>query len=471
MIEARALIPPRWVYVSIGLGAYAALIASAPSLTGVSVRAAPLALGALAWWTLEERHRWIGAFIAACLLLPPLPISLGNSGPHPALLFAALGIFAGALYLNDWRFKADRLSRAFLRLFAVLLLSVLFAALYSGADLALESLARVLLFGIAVYLFFYAAYQAPAGGAPPVRLLYWTAAASALIACIDFYYQLPAPAGFGPQFIWLETGVYRRAQGMFYDASTLGNFCAFFLVMIAVALTRPRKQAPLSRPALLTGGVLFSAALIFSYSRASILNVAAALVALGWLHRARVRWRRVLPLMAVSVSAAAAAGHYFLPDFFESFWLRLSGSALYFFDYTEGVFSGRFESWRVLLGFLVDHPWHAIFGIGYKTLPYSGYIGQTVIADNMYLSMLVETGVIGLAALLALNLSILRAARRAARYPSPGAAFFGTWIFCFWVGESFQMLSSDLLTYWRVLPVYFLVLAWAVRESNQAPAQ
>jgi hypothetical protein len=33
------------------------------------------------------------------------------------------------------------------------------------------------------------------------------------------------------------------------------------------------------------------------------------------------------------------------------------------------------------------------------------------------------------------------------------------------------MLSSDLLTYWRVLPVYFLVLAIAVRESSKAPAQ
>ena len=63
------------------------------------------------------------------------------------------------------------------------------------------------------------------------------------------------------------------------------------------------------------------------------------------------------------------------------------------------MFSGRFESWRLLARFLGEHPWHALFGIGYKTLPYSTYLGRTVIADNMYLSMLVETGVIGLAAL------------------------------------------------------------------------
>ena len=70
------------------------------------------------------------------------------------------------------------------------------------------------------------------------RRLFWIATASALFACVDFYFQFPAPAGYGPQFIWLDSGVYRRAQGLFYEASTLGNFCAFFLVMIAVALAR-----------------------------------------------------------------------------------------------------------------------------------------------------------------------------------------------------------------------------------------
>jgi len=29
-----------------------------------------------------------------------------------------------------------------------------------------------------------------------------------------------------------------------------------------------------------------------------------------------------------------------------------------------------------------------------------------------------------------------------------------------------QMFSADLLTYWRVLPVYFLVLAIAAREET-----
>jgi len=41
-------------------------------------------------------------------------------------------------------------------------------------------------------------------------------------------------------------------------------------------------------------------------------------------------------------------------------------------------------------------------------------------------------------------------------------------MFCCWVGEMFQMFAGDILTFWRVLPVYFWVLAQAAREAAQA---
>ena len=103
-------------------------------------------------------------------------------------------------------------------------------------------------------------------------------------------------------------------------------------------------------------------------------------------------------------------------------------------------------------------------GLGYKTLPYSDFIGQKVVADNMYLSILVETGIVGLAALMVLNFAIVRAGYRAARSGDAEKSFYGTWIFCFWIAEAVQMMSADLLTFWRVLPVYLWVLAMAVRR-------
>jgi hypothetical protein len=118
------------------------------------------------------------------------------------------------------------------------------AALYSGPTVAAGSLARVLLFGISIYIFL-CVRDGPFRMRPEqefraIRLLFWAGILSALFACVDFYFQFPTPAGYEQQFIWLDTGVYRRAQGVFYEASTLGNLCAFFLEMIAVAMFRPR---------------------------------------------------------------------------------------------------------------------------------------------------------------------------------------------------------------------------------------
>lgn len=471
---AQAAPQPRGLGAAILLGGYAALLALAPDFRFVLAGLAPLLLVPLAYWTLAGPNRWAPVFLCSAVLLPPLPIALGNSGPHVCLIPAALGLAAGALGLRDWRIPADGLSRAILTLFFLLLASAGLAALYSGLPIALESLARVMLFGISCYLFFYVTRgpwrPAPGSEWKMARTLFLAGAASAAFACVDFYFQFPAPAGFGPQYVWLDTGVFRRAQGLFYEASTLGNFCAFFLVMTAVALTRPKRHFPLPRPALLTGAAIFSVALALSFSRASLLNVVAALAALGWLNRGRLRVRRPGAAWLLAIAAGGGLAYYLLPAFLDLYWSRLSSSATYLFSATEGVLSGRLSSWSTLADFLRENPLCALAGIGYKTLPYTNLIGEAVVGDNMYLTMLVETGVAGLAALVWLNAAIVRTAYRAARSEDGSASFFGTWIFCFWVGEMFQMMSGDLLTYWRVLPFYFFVLALAARAADEHPA-
>jgi len=261
--------------------------------------------------------------------------------------------------------------------------------------------------------------------------------------------------------------VLRRAQGLFYEASTLGNFCAFFLVMCIVALLRPRREIPCPRALLGIAGFVFATALIFSYSRASIVAVVAACVTLAALRRARIG--RVLAGSAAALVMAAAFVQYFVPSFAATYWARIETSFTDALVTPNGVLTGRLATWSTLATFLTDRPWHAIFGIGFKTLPYSKFAGAELVADNTYLSLLVETGVIGLAAFLFLNWRILRGSYAAARSQNPRAAFLGQWIFCFWAGEMVQMLSGDLVTYWRVLPVYFWVLGTAIREAGAQP--
>jgi O-antigen ligase len=469
MDEARRPDTPTFIAAS-ALGLYAALIALAPSpVWWLALAVVPLALLTV-WWTIQTPSRWIGLFLFSALLLPPVDLPFGNSGPHPAILFAVVGVFVGLLRMREWRAQWDRLSASMGMFFAVMLSTVPFAALYSGSAVALGSLARVILFCISLYVFFFVAHGPFRLGQAQVwkglRLLLWAAAVSAAFACFDFYFQLPAPAGFGPQFIWLDSGVYRRAQGFFYEASTLGNFCVFFLVMILVALFRRREVRTATRFELLACGTLLSTALVLSYSRASLINLAVAFLILLILEKPKVNFR-VLARAVIAAAAAGSAALYFLfPAFAQTYWTRLVGSLEYFYTSPNGVLSGRIQSWERLAGFLIDRPWIAVFGIGYKTLPYSEYIGQGTVADNMYLSLLFETGIIGLAAFTLLNVRILKFSLAAARSSSSQASFLGTWFFCFWIGELVQMLSGDLLTYWRVLPVYFLVLGLARREMQ-----
>ena len=452
----------REALAGLAVGIYAALVALTPGIGAKAVLCAPLIAIPLAWPILRTPRAWLALFLACALLLPPLPIQLGDSGPHIALLFAAAGLLVGLLRLLEWRFEIDWLAGSILTFVAIILASIAMALIYSGLAIAAASFARVLLMGISAYVFLYVS-QGPgrmqaAQGFRWIRWLFRAAALSALFACVDFYCQFPAPAGYEQQFIWLDTGVFRRAQGVFYEASTLGNLCAFFLVMIAVCLFRTRSAHSFSLFTLLAGGSVLAVALVFSYSRASLINLAVAMAVLVWFHRDRIRWRRV-GLATVILTGGLALLGAASPVFSAAYWQRLGAAFQFFLESPDTVLSGRVQSWQTLLHFLTSQPLHMLAGVGYKTLPYSDFIGASAIGDNTYLTLLAETGVLGLAAVAVLNAAILARAYRAARASDDLRSFCGVWMLCFWSGQVVQMFSADLLTYWRILPVYFFVLA------------
>jgi len=455
---------------AVGIGVMAASAIILLPAVGVVAFTAALCLVPLAWYVFSVPYRWLAVFFGAALLLPPLPLPGGDTGPHPSVVLAALGMLVGIASLDRWRIRWTPAHTAFAALTFAMVVSLGFAALYSGAAIAAASAARMALFLIGVYVFFTSAGgpdSMPASTARRMsRALFWIALAAAAFGCIDFVYQLPAPAGFEPQFLWLKSGVYRRAQGLFYEASTLGNFSAFFLVATAVALAEPRARRMFSPLALCSGLVMFSASLLLSFSRASMICAALAIAVLGILERRR--WQRSRGLVALAILIPAAAGVFALalPEVAGAYWARVGLTMDRLLTAPDSVLSGRLESWGTIAGFIAQHPWQTLFGIGYKTLPYTEYLGSPVIADNMYLSLLVETGLLGFVALVGLNGAILITCWRAMRRGS----FYGKWLFCFWIGEVVQMLTGDILTYWRVLPVYFWVLAQAAKEAYADPA-
>ena len=441
---------------------FLALYASATAVAEGPLRwalAAPVAVIPFLRWIFVSRLAWLGVFFALALLAPPLPIALGNSGPHPCVVLAGIGFLIGFFRRREWCFERSGLAFTLALFVVIVTLSTALAAIYSGPEIAAQSLARAGLAAIGVYIFFYTSAGPGRFTRLSLTFLYTLAAASAAFACLDFYYQFPAPAGFGSQFIWLDSGVYRRAQGVFYEAGTLGNFCAFCLTMTVVALLREIGN----RVVLVAGMVLFAAGVILSYSRGSALNAAVALLTLTFLERSRFT-RRGVAYAGVALATCAAIAYATFAQQALAYWTRLWFSFSNLFSYSDRILGGRLDAWTTLTKFLAGNPWYAILGVGYKTLPYSNFIGTPVVADNMYLSMLVEGGVVGLAALLAFNFAILRAGYRAAVSGDREKSFYGVGIFCFWMGQMVQMFSADVLTFWRVLPVYFWVLAMAVRR-------
>jgi O-antigen ligase len=457
---------PRTVAILLGLYATAVAVAPKPHL---AVVLGILPIGVLAvWWIIQSPSRWVGLLLFSCILLPPLNLPIGNAGPHPALLIAAVGACVGVLRLHEWTSRWDPLSLSLVLFLGVLLATVPAAAYFSGVEIALGSLARVVLFGISVYVFLFVRNSRSLDLLPLkkiVRWLLWAATAASVFACLDFYFQFPAPAGFGPQFIWLETGVFRRAQGFFYEASTLGNFCVFFLVLIVLTMFKPSDQRPASRILLLSSGAVLGTALILSYSRASLANLAVAIAAVAWFHRRARPVGSLVRGVAIFAAAGACVLYLLFPAFAQMYWTRLALSAEFFLSAPNRVLSGRLHAWQQLAGAIADNPTIMLHGIGYKTLPYTSYFGEGIVADNMYLSLLIETGIIGIAAFALLTWNMLRASLNAAHSRSASTAFLGLWFFSFWLGELVQMLSGDLLTYWRVLPVYLFILALSQRDT------
>src|SRR3989442_13491268 len=86
---------------ALAFGGVAAAIAIAPSAGAKALLAFPAVMLPLAWWTLQQPARWLAGFFAAALLLPPLAIPILDSGPHPWLLFASLGLFSRLLLVGE----------------------------------------------------------------------------------------------------------------------------------------------------------------------------------------------------------------------------------------------------------------------------------------------------------------------------------------------------------------------------------
>ena len=214
------------------------------------------------------------------------------------------------------------------------------------------------------------------------------------------------------------------------------------------------------------GATVLATALLFSFSRSSLLALLVSGSALLFLERRDVRIGRWLGVAFSAVIGSLVLAFLLAPDFTEAYFLRLWFTATDLFARPEIWLSGRWSNWSLLLNFLAEHPEKLLLGIGYGTLPHTDVFGRPVVGDNMYLSMLVETGILGVTVMGIFLAALIGTAYRISRSNDTTASLVGTWLFCFWIGQLAQMLSVDVLTFWRVLPLYLGLLGMAAYRAD-----
>lgn len=467
--------PGPWMWVALApaailAGGLASEMAANPVLLGAAAGALVLALFAAA--SIRRPLLFVVTFLVVLVVLPPFFFSrLGETPVYVSTFLAPIGVAVVIARLPDFRFRLDPVARGLgLFLFATGL-SLPFGYWFSGVEVGNASFFRWLLLAQAAMI-----YLLVRGGAPTqegwaerwlFRILLVAATLSATYGIVDFYWPIPLPHPAADQYIWLGSGVLRRAQGVVYEASSFANLCGFFLLIVSAAfLTCQERVVGLARAWALFLIPILSLAVFVSFSRSSWGNVAVGILAFAGVS-GKARLSRGAVLLLMLAIPLGALWHY-TPELWNYLVNTRLGYLAQIFSDPNLASSGRSETWTRVLSIIEDHPQYLLFGVGYKTLPYTRLFHEEIITDNGYLSLLLETGIVGCGSLLFLSGAILKTFHNLARRSDGALRFWSALLFSFWCGEMVQMLAADAHTYWRNMVLFFAMMAFTLNRAERA---
>ncbi len=441
---------------ALAAGASFAVLAAHPII--LAAVAASLAVVFFAIKSIRKPLILVAAFLLAVILLPPFYTgALGETPVYASTLLAPIGLGVLLVRWPDFNLRFDSIARGMVVFLLGTGLSLPFGWCLSGAQVGNQSCLRWLMLAQVALIYFLVR-----GGARRWDGRFEKALMSALLVAavltaaygiVDFIWPIPIPHPAADQFIWLRTSILRRAQGVFYEAGNFANLCAFFLVLAASALiSRRERDLGIPIPLLWVFTGILGLAVTVSFTRSAWISVLVAIITFVCIAK-EVSFHRLALLLG-----ALAAPVLLLPLWSQGLWdyllnARLGNLAQLFAD-PNLASSGRFDTWNTVLAIAASHPQFLVFGIGYKTLPYTRLFHHPLITDNGFLNLILECGVIGLVAFLIFSAAIFKTFLRAARKRTGGAAFWAAALFAFWCGEWAQMMAVDAYTYWRNLAVF-----------------
>lgn len=265
---------------------------------------------------------------------------------------------------------------------------------------------------------------------------------AAFIIILFFLVTLESTIGFFLQSTLLTaTQMYKypgmgyvfRAGGVAKDSSAYSNLILLLAITAFIELKR------LGRSPLIFGGLILCLLINIYLSMSRSLMVAMIVYFIANL----VLERKIKPatLFIIIAGAITLLIVGMNNEYLTSFWGRLSGAN------QEDISSGRFTTWALLLGLVGDNP---LLGVGYRlsTEKYG------LIPDNMFLSLSVETGVIGLLLYLSFLMSLCMLVYKNNRDK-----------FSLIIAYVISGIFIDISTFWVSVPFFLFTMAIYKRKS------
>ena len=467
-------------------------VQSARTLTHYAVAAFVVAcslvlLGSVSRWTMLLVGTIAYLLFAAVAVKEPLvfavtflvvleifpPFFFPQTGQTPVFLsFFLLPIGAAIVVcrLRDLRFSGDPLACSLVIFLVAIAFSLPFAWWLSGAKAGADSLSRWLLLSQMAFIYFLIRGSARATETRcerwAFRLLLAGAVLSASYGIVDFVWPVPFAHPAANQFIWLGTVVLRRAQGVFYESSNFANFCGFFLVITSAALlARKERVLHIHRAVVIASVTILSLAVLVAFSRSTWAGVFVALLVFASI-TGNVKFRRGAILVLV-----LAVPLFLLWKLSPELWQYLLnarvGRLAEIFASPNVATSGRFDTWGRVLSILADNPQYLTFGIGYKTLTFTRLFHGEIIVDNGYLSLLLETGLVGLTGFFLFSRAILKSFFKLLHSSDQALSFWSAALFSLWCGQLVQLLAVDTYTFWRNMVIFAALAALTLNRAER----
>ena len=458
------------LFLVFGIACAAAMLAIRPILLLPSVACCLYASFVAA--ALRRPLIFVAVFLVFLITLPPFYFSsLGETPLYLSSLLIPTGLAVLVLRLPDFSVPSDKVATGLTTFLVGIGLSLPFAWWLSGEAIGRQSLLRWLLLAQTALIF--ALVRGVARWrADPIERWIMPVLLVAAVACgaygvVDFFWPIPLPHPAADQFIWLESAIVRRAQGAFYEASSFGNCCAIFLVLASAAFLSGQERAVrIGRHWLLLFISVLSLAIFLCFSRSVWGNVLVSLAVFAALS-GMVKFRRAWGFFAAVLTPLILLWFYF-PEL----WNYFTGNRIGYFGQILAdpnlVASGRLETWATVFSILHRSPIYLLFGVGYKTLPFTRLFHQEIITDNGFLNLLLETGLSGLAGFLILSTAVFKTFWRLTHRAIGGERFWSAALFSLWCGEWVQMLATDAYTYWRSMSVLIALMAFALNRADRS---